>query len=69
MPPLPKKKTPASRQGQRRSQIKLTPSALSECTQCHTMKPQYVACPKCGTYDGRQVMDIESKAPKNKKGG
>ena len=57
MPPLPKKKTPASKQGMRRQHIKLDAVAVSECPECHEMKPTHVACPNCGKYDGRQVLN------------
>jgi large subunit ribosomal protein L32 len=67
MAPLPKKKTPASRQAQRRSQIKLTAIALVECSQCRTPRPSHITCPNCGMYDGRQVVDVDAKAAKKKK--
>ncbi|MCH7810525.1 MAG: 50S ribosomal protein L32, partial [Chloroflexi bacterium] len=28
------------------------------CTQCHSPKRSHVACAVCGTYNGRQVLDV-----------
>jgi len=32
---------------------------LSKCTQCGATLPAHTACPACGTYRGRQVLDVE----------
>ena len=61
---LPKKKYPKSRQGKRRSHLKLTFPALDVCPQCHSAKLAHHVCPTCGNYNGRQV--IEVKSPKKK---
>ena len=61
---LPKKKYAKARQGKRRSHLKLALPALSECPQCHSPKLAHRVCPTCGSYNGRQA--IEVKAPKRK---
>ena len=58
--PVPKKKTSKARRDQRRSHHALTPKTLTECPQCKTLKPQHVVCPECGTYAGRQVLEVEA---------
>jgi large subunit ribosomal protein L32 len=59
---LPKKKISSSRRGQRRSHdhIKLPP--LMTCPQCKARKVTHQVCPTCGTYNGIDVLRLESKA-------
>jgi large subunit ribosomal protein L32 len=64
MAPLPKKKTSHARQGERRAHMKLTAEALVNCPQCNMPKLPHHACTNCGTYNGREVIEI--KAPKKK---
>ena len=56
MAPLPKRKYPKARQGERRSHLGLVAASLVPCTQCHNLKPAHQVCPFCGTYRGRQVL-------------
>lgn len=32
---------------------------LGKCTQCGAPLQSHTACPACGTYRGRQVLDVE----------
>ncbi|HMC82581.1 MAG TPA: 50S ribosomal protein L32, partial [Candidatus Polarisedimenticolia bacterium] len=32
--------------------------ALSKCPQCHEDKPPHRVCPHCGTYKGREVIEV-----------
>ncbi|NLL89939.1 MAG: 50S ribosomal protein L32 [Dehalococcoidales bacterium] len=64
MTPLPKRKTPKAKQGQRRSHLALTPKALMNCPQCGSAKLQHHACTNCGTYAGKEAIEI--KSPKKK---
>ena len=66
MVPLPKRKYSRARQGERRSHLGLKAAVLIDCPQCHTPKLPHHVCPTCGTYDGREVIAIES--PKKKTG-
>ncbi len=61
---LPKRKYAKARQGKRRSHLGLTSPSLNYCSQCHTPKLSHRVCPTCGSYDGRQVVEIEG--PKKK---
>jgi large subunit ribosomal protein L32 len=63
---LPKKKYPKSRQGKRRSHMALSAPAMVDCPQCHSLKSSHHVCPTCGTYNGREVIEI--KSPKKKAG-
>jgi len=61
MPPQPKRKTSKGRRDRRRSHLALQPVVLVECTQCHEQRLQHHVCPTCGTYDGVQVLEMESQ--------
>jgi large subunit ribosomal protein L32 len=37
----------------------LTAVGVSECPSCHEKKLPHHACPKCGAYKGRAVLDIK----------
>ena len=61
---LPKRKYAKARQGKRRSHMSLTPPHLDYCPQCHSPKLFHHVCPTCGSYAGREVVEI--KSPKKK---
>ena len=58
MAPLPKKKTPKSRQGMRRSHLHIDAPRLSECPHCHSARLPHHVCPECGYYKGREAVTI-----------
>jgi large subunit ribosomal protein L32 len=64
MVPLPKRKYSRARQGERRAHLGLKAAALIDCPQCHTPKLPHHVCSTCGTYDGREVIAIESHKKK-----
>ncbi len=66
MAPLPKKKYPKARQGKRRSHLAKAATATIECSRCHSVKLPHQVCPSCGTYDGREVIEIKSPKKKRK---
>jgi len=57
---LPKRKYAKARQGKRRSHLALSLPKLVDCPQCHTPKLPHHVCPTCGTYDGREVIEIKT---------
>ena len=61
MPAVPKKRTSHARQGNRRRHLVLKPLPLVPCPQCHQPKLDHHACPTCGTYHGREVLDVGAK--------
>ena len=61
---VPKQKTSKERKRKRRSHLNLTPTALTNCPQCGNPRLPHHVCPTCGTYAGREVVEI--KAPKKK---
>lgn len=52
----PKKKTSKSRRDMRRSHDALTANAYHECPNCGELKRPHNVCPKCGQYDGKEVI-------------
>ena len=63
---LPKRKYAKARQGKRRNHLGLSLPAMDECPQCHSPKLPHHVCPTCGSYAGREVIEI--KSPKEKTG-
>jgi large subunit ribosomal protein L32 len=53
---VPKRRTPPSKQGTRRSHHRVVAAQLVRCPQCRSMRANHRACPVCGTYNGRQVL-------------
>jgi large subunit ribosomal protein L32 len=64
---LPKKRHSNSRQGHRRMHHKVKIPSLAICPQCRQLHQNHHACPNCGTYRGRQV--IEGRLGRATRGG
>ena len=60
---LPKKRVSNRRQGNRRQHHRIKIPQLRVCPQCHQLRLSHHACPNCGTYRGRQVLDVTAKRP------
>lgn len=58
---LPKKRLSNRRQGNRRAHHKIKIPQLVTCKQCGRARQAHHACPNCGTYRGRQVLDIKTR--------
>ncbi len=69
MPAVPKKKTSHSKQGRRRTHLLITPTQLVPCPRCHQPHQPHHACPTCGTYHGREVIDVGAKERKRAERG
>ena len=54
---LPKGKVSKARGRKRRANWKLSLPGIVECPQCHELKKSHNICPKCGYYDGVQVVE------------
>ncbi|MBO8167817.1 MAG: 50S ribosomal protein L32 [Thermoanaerobacteraceae bacterium] len=55
---VPKRRQSKARTRKRRSQwMKLKGPKLVECPQCHELKLPHRACPECGFYKGKEVLD------------
>jgi large subunit ribosomal protein L32 len=64
---VPKKRTSKSRQRKRRAQIKLEAPNLIKCPNCGQEKLPHVACPACGFYKDRVVIEVAKKRKRRKK--
>ena len=60
-----KSKTSKQRTNTRYAQWKIEAPKLAECPQCHELKASHKVCPKCGYYDGKQIVNTEKKAKDN----
>jgi large subunit ribosomal protein L32 len=59
---LPKRKTSKARRDKRRSHSALTPPVTEDCPQCHSPKLPHHVCPTCGTYAGRDVIEVKGSS-------
>ncbi len=55
---VPKRKMSRSNTRARRSQWKAKPVKLATCDRCRSAKLPHTACPTCGTYNKRTVLDV-----------
>ena len=53
----PKRRHSHSRKGKRRAHDALEVPSLSLCSNCGSPKMPHRACPECGYYKGRQVIE------------
>lgn len=53
---VPKRKTSRSRTRSRKAQWKAQAPTLVRCSRCRDTKLPHTACPTCGTYNRRQVI-------------
>jgi large subunit ribosomal protein L32 len=57
--PNPKRRHSKARTGNRRAHDSLKRTSLSECPNCHERKLPHRACPKCGYYKDREVLEVK----------
>ncbi len=62
---VPKKKRTKGSGGKRRSHDNLKKVVLGKCPKCGEPVRPHRACLNCGTYKGKQVIEVESSAKKN----
>jgi len=58
---VPKRRVSHARQGDRRSHLAIATPHLEECAHCHESKLPHHACPNCGYYNGRPVLELKQK--------
>ena len=64
MVPQPKRKHSKGRRDRRRSQDFLVAINLVQCSNCGEMRLPHRVCPKCGQYQGREVISIDADTKK-----
>jgi large subunit ribosomal protein L32 len=55
---LPKRKISKGRRDRRRQHHRLIPATLVACNHCGAMKRPHTICQECGTYRGREIIEI-----------
>lgn len=58
---VPKRKTSKSRRDKRRTHYKAKMPTISVCSNCGEPITPHNICPKCGFYNGKQVIEIKEK--------
>lgn len=56
----PKRRTTRAKQGMRRSHHRLKNPTLTTCPQCQEPRLPHRACPNCGYYKNRKVVDVKT---------
>ncbi|MFV0461873.1 MAG: 50S ribosomal protein L32 [Nostocoides sp.] len=56
---VPKRKMSRSNTRSRRANWKATATPLVACPTCKQPKQAHIACPSCGTYNGRRYAEAE----------
>ncbi len=57
---VPKRRASHARQGDRRAHLAIELPRLEECSHCHQPKQGHRACPNCGYYGGRAVLELKT---------
>jgi large subunit ribosomal protein L32 len=63
--PLPKRRHSQTRRDKRRTNWKLETPNVADCPRCHAPRLPHHACPSCGFYNGRLVVEIKEKEAKS----
>ncbi|MBW1974529.1 MAG: 50S ribosomal protein L32 [Deltaproteobacteria bacterium] len=58
---VPKRRVSKSRKGNRRSHHALDMPPAYVCPRCKEPKLPHRVCPSCGTYRGRNVLEVEEE--------
>ena len=57
---VPKKRQSSTRRDKRRATHRAAKPRLNECPRCHSPRLPHRVCPTCGTYAGREVIDLSA---------
>jgi len=58
---VPKRKTSKSKRDKRRTHQKIAGPNVMACPECQEAKLPHHACPSCGSYRGRNVLDSDDE--------
>ena len=64
---VPKVKVSKARRNSRKANWKVEAPTLVTCPHCKEKKQPHVVCPKCGYYDGKEVVAQKKEADKKTK--
>jgi len=59
--PNPKRRHSKARTSKRRAHDHLTTPSVTSCEHCGEDKLPHRACPECGHYHGREVIEVEGE--------
>jgi large subunit ribosomal protein L32 len=62
--PVPKRRHSKSRKRKKRTHKKIKQNTLVKCKHCGRLKQPHKACPHCGYYRGKKVIEIARKKKK-----
>jgi large subunit ribosomal protein L32 len=65
--PVARQRHTKARRDRARVQYKLNPKDLIACPNCKAKISTHIACPKCGYYKGKEVVDTMKKVNKKTK--
>lgn len=57
---VPQRRTSKSVTRLRRTHKKIKPVTLINCSNCSHKKLPHQVCPKCGYYNGKEILEIEN---------
>ena len=57
---VPKRRTSKMKQKMRRGANRWRTPQLKTCPECESRIPSHIACPHCGTYRERQVLEVDA---------
>ncbi len=64
MGPQPKRKLSKGRRDRRRAQDSIVANNLVQCSNCGEMRLSHTVCPKCGHYQGKEIISMEKDSKK-----
>jgi large subunit ribosomal protein L32 len=56
--PNPKRRHSKGRRNRRRAHDGLAARSFAECSNCHELRMPHRACPHCGHYKDREVLEV-----------
>ena len=65
MTPHPKRKHSQGRRDRRRAHDALVARTLLACSNCGEMRLSHTVCPKCGYYQGREIVAMGKEEKKS----
>lgn len=57
--PVPFRRTSKTRKRKRRTHYKLSLNGVTKCPNCGAVVRSHRACPECGTYKGKTVIEVK----------
>ena len=65
--PVARQRHTKARRDRARKMLALKPKKLVSCPNCKAKIESHIACPKCGYFKGREIVDTMKKANKKTK--